>query len=348
MKLTRFLGRTDYQHGSTAKVGVVLVNLGTPDAPDAPSLRRYLGEFLSDRRVIEIPTLIWKIILHGAVLRTRPKKSAQAYARVWTKEGSPLMTNTAKLTDGVRKSLQQRYGDNVQVEFAMRYGQPAVADVLRELQNKGVERLLVIPLYPQYSGASTGSVADAVFDTLREWRWVPELRLASAYHDSPAYINAVAESIRTHWQEHGRGDKLLLSFHGMPKATLDAGDPYYCQCHKSARLIAEALELEENQWEMAFQSRFGAAEWLKPYVAKRFEELPSEGVKQLTVACPGFAADCLETLDEIAREGAEDFIAAGGQSLNYVPALNAQQIHIDMFVDSVIAQTSDWPEFQPG
>lgn len=346
MKRTRFHGQTHFKHGRTPRIGVVLVNLGTPDAPTTPALRCYLGEFLSDPRVVEIPAFIWKIILYGIVLRTRPKKSAQAYARVWRQQGSPLLSHTADLTDAIRNQLTAQSNSPVSVTFAMRYGNPSVESTLLDLEQQGVERLLVMPLYPQYCGATSASSADAIFNTLRRWRWLPELRISGPYSDHPQYIQAVADSIRAQWAQHGQGDKLLFSFHGMPKATLDAGDPYFCHCHKTARLVADNLELEPSQWELAFQSRFGAAEWLQPYASKRFAALPSEGVKHLTVVCPGFAVDCLETIDEISVEGHDDFIKAGGRQFIYVPALNNSEAHAQLLLERVLQQTADWPEWQ--
>jgi len=322
----------------------VLVNLGTPESPTPAALRRYLAEFLSDPRVVEIPRLLWKSILHGIILRVRPKKSALAYASVWTEEGSPLMAISQALTHRLKEELARRVPGPVSVVLAMRYGEPAIDRVLKELQAQGAERLLVLPLYPQYAGATTGSVADAVFASLSRWRWVPELRLMGAYHDDPRYIRAVADSVRTHWVTHGESDKLLMSFHGIPKVTVKAGDPYFCHSHKTARLIAEDLGLVETQWEMAFQSRFGPAEWLQPYVVERLETLPAEGVRHLTVVCPGFASDCLETLEEIAQQGRDSFLQAGGELFDYVPALNADAAHVDLQAARILQHASGWPE----
>ena len=341
---TRYQGLREFEHGREPRLGVVLVNLGTPESPTPAAVRRYLAEFLSDPRVVEIPRLVRKVILHGIILRVRPKKSAHAYASVWTDEGSPLRTISQALTEKVAEQLARCVPGPVSVVLAMRYGEPAIEPLLRQLQEQGVERLLVLPLYPQYSGATTGSVADAVFASLSRWRWVPELRFMSAYHDDPRFITAVAESIRSFRESHGQGDKLLISFHGMPKATLTAGDPYFCHCHKTARLIAEELGLAEVQWEMAFQSRFGRAAWLQPYVVERIESLPSEGVRHLTVVCPGFASDCLETLEEIAMQGRDSFIAAGGERFDYVPALNSSAAHVDLQVVRILQHASGWPE----
>ncbi|MGB5540402.1 MAG: ferrochelatase [Gammaproteobacteria bacterium] len=341
---SRYQGQRDFEHGRTPRLGVVLVNLGTPESPTPAALRRYLGEFLSDPRVVEIPRLVWLAILHGIILRVRPKKSAHAYASVWTEAGSPLRAFSEALAEKVRQELERLVPGPVSVALAMRYGEPAVNRVLLNMQAQGVERVVIVPLYPQYSGATTGSVADAVFTSLGHWRWVPELRFMGAYHDDPRYIQAIADSIRTHRETHGPGDRLLISFHGMPVATLKAGDPYYCHCHKTARLIAEELGLGERQWEMAFQSRFGRAAWLQPYVVERLEALPAEGVRHLTVVCPGFASDCLETLEEIAMQGRDSFLQAGGERFDYVPALNAGAAHVQLQAARILQHASGWPE----
>lgn len=342
----KYRGQVSFEHGRTPGLGILVVNLGTPDEPTPSAVRRYLAEFLSDSRVVEIPRLLWKIILHGIILRTRPAKSAQAYERVWNESGSPLMAFSSELTDKLDNEITRRIPGNSSVVLAMRYGKPSIQQGLEQLQLQGAERILVLPLYPQYSGATVGTVADAVFANLSQWRWVPELRMMGAYHDDPHYIHAIAESIRLHWAEKEQGDKLFISFHGMPKATLLAGDPYFCHCHKTARLVAAELNLHEDQWEMAFQSRFGMAEWLQPYAAERFLQLPLEGVKHLTVVCPGFAVDCLETLDEIAMEGRESFLNAGGEQFEYVPALNASSQHVSLMTDRLIRHASGWPELE--
>ncbi len=347
----RFTGQTGFQHGRQPITGVLVVNLGTPDDPSPASVRRYLAEFLSDKRVVEIPYFIWKIILHGIVLRVRPKKSAAAYQRVWSDKGSPLMEGSAGLTDGIASQLSSLYGDLVHTRLAMRYGKPSIGDMLRELQEAGAERIIVLPLYPQYSGATSGTVADEVFRQLMKWRWVPELHLLGPYHDDPDFIATVADTVEQHWQQHGRGDKLVMSFHGMPRATLDEGDPYYCHCHKTARLLATQLQLADNEWEMAFQSRFGAAEWLKPYAAERWQELPAEGAKHLNVVCPGFSIDCLETIDEIALEGKEEFIEAGGEAFDYIHCLNDSAAHVNYMVNRLrplIESGNNQGESKPG
>ncbi len=338
----RYLGLKEFHHGRPANIGIVLINLGTPAAPEPAALRRYLGQFLSDPRVVEIPRLLWKFILHGVVLRIRPKKSARTYARIWTDQGSPLMTLSRGLTEKVAQELSTSTGNSVSVRLAMRYGQPAIDRVLNELQKEGAEQLLIAPLYPQYSGATTGSVADAVFASLGRWRWVPELHFLAAYHDNQSYIEAIADSIRMHWRNTNQGDKLIISFHGMPKTTLLAGDPYFCHCHKTARLVAESLDLQSHQWEMAFQSRFGRAQWLQPYLAERLSLLPAEGVHHVTVICPGFAVDCVETLEEINMEGREIFTQAGGKTFEYIPALNDDVSHVKLHCDRILQHIEPW------
>jgi len=346
----RFLGQSDFKHGNRPSMGVLVVNLGTPEQPTTSSVRSYLAEFLSDRRVIEIPQLVWKIILHGIILRIRPAKSAKAYQKVWSDQGSPLMAGTQDLSDKIHKKLDEKLPGKCNVQMCMRYGSPSVKEGLESLSAEGAERIMVLPLYPQYSGATTGSVADAVFKNLSKWRWVPELRLLGSYHDDLNYIQALAQSIRVHWQlteqKLDQSHKLFISFHGMPKATLTAGDPYFCHCHKTARLLAEELNLNSEQWEMAFQSRFGKAEWLQPYVAKRIIELPKEGIKNLTVICPGFSIDCLETLEEIAIQGKKDFIEAGGNTFEYVPALNSSNSHVELMVEKIISNAGGWQELE--
>ena len=346
----RFLGQANVQHGIRASMGVLLVNLGTPEQPTASSVRRYLAEFLSDSRVIEIPQFVWKLILHGIILRIRPAKSAKAYQKVWSDKGSPLMAGTTELAEKISTNLAEKLPGKCNVRMAMRYGSPSIEQGLTALSAEGAERIMVLPLYPQYSGATTGSVADAVFKCLTKWRWVPELRLQGSYHDDPSYIKALAQSIRTNWEVTGQkineSHKLFISFHGMPKSTLTAGDPYFCHCHKTARLLAEELNLKNDQWEMAFQSRFGKAEWLQPYVAKRLIELPKEGIKNITVVCPGFSIDCLETLEEIAIEGRHDFLEAGGERFEYVPALNASNSHVALMVEKIINNAGGWPEIE--
>ena len=330
-----------YRHGNVTKAAVLLINLGTPDEPTPAAVRRYLAEFLSDRRVVEISPLLWKPILYGAILPTRPKKSAAKYASIWTKEGSPLKVWTAKQAGLLRGYLGER-GWDVEVAYAMRYGQPSVAQVLTQLQASGVDRVLVVPAYAQYSGTTTASVFDAVFEAAQTLRNVPELRMVKHYHDHPSYIGALVDALRAHFEVHGRPDKLVMSFHGVPRRTLELGDPYHCECHKTARLVAERLGLREDAYLVTFQSRFGRAKWLEPYTAPTLEALARKGVGRVDVVCPGFVADCLETLEEIAMEGRETFLAAGGKEFHYVPCLNDRPAWIHALADVCELHGAGW------
>jgi len=341
--MARFRGE-QYHHGEGERLGILLTNLGTPDAPTPAALRRYLGEFLWDRRVVEIPRPIWWLILHGIILRTRPKKSAAAYAGVWGDEGSPLLAHGQRQARALEAELDQRLPGPVTVSLAMRYGQPSIRAGLEELHAAGARRILVLPLYPHYASATTGSTFDRVTEVLRDWRWVPEVRFVHQYHDDPGYIEALAASIREHWAEHGRPRRLLMSFHGIPEAGRDAGDPYFCHCHKTGRLLAEALELTPEEWQVAFQSRFGKAKWIEPYTDQTLTEWGREGLEHVDVVCPGFPADCLETLEEIGEENREYFQAAGGGAYHYIPALNDRPDHIRALAALAARHTAGWPE----
>jgi protoporphyrin/coproporphyrin ferrochelatase len=307
-----------------AKIGVLLTNLGTPDAPTASALRRYLAEFLADPRVVEIPRIVWMLILHGIILRVRPKKSAKLYAGVWTSEGSPLLV----ISNQQQYAVQEQLGDGFSVKLGMRYGNPSIASALRELQKEGVRKVIVLPLYPQYAGPTTGSTFDAVAKELQEWRWVPELHFINNYCDQPLYINALANSVREHIEKNGKPQKIIFSYHGTPKRNLELGDPYYCLCIKTTRLVAEQLGLNKDDYMACFQSRFGYAEWLKPYTDETLKSLPAEGIKNIAILSPAFSADCLETLEELAVENRHIFMDAGGEKYSYIPALNDRADHI--------------------
>jgi len=334
-----FKNQRNYQHGTAAKRGVLLVNLGTPEAPTAQALRPYLKQFLSDPRVVEIPRLIWWFILNLVILPFRPKRSAEAYASIWTNEGSPLAVHTRQLSKKVGEALNS---DTVIVDYAMRYGSPSIDSVLQSFANQGVEQLVVLPLYPQYSCSTTASVFDAIADDFNSRRWIPELRFINQYHDAPEYIAAITASIRSHQEDAGKPDKLVFSFHGTPKRFLTDGDPYHCQCQKSARLIAEALGLSDDEYLVTFQSRFGKAEWLQPYTDKTLKQLPAQGVTSVQLVCPGFAADCLETLEEICEENRDYFLEAGGQQFDYIKALNSSDDHVAMVVALVEQHCNEW------
>ena len=308
--------------------GVLLVNLGTPDAPTVPALRRYLAEFLSDPDVVTLPRLLWLPLLYLVVLRTRPAKSAEAYAKVWTPEGSPLLVNSRALEAKLTVSLQDRMGKPVVLALGMRYGNPSLASALDALRQAGTTRLLVLPLYPQYAAATTASTFRAVTRALKRLGWSLPVQMLHDYHADPAYIAALAESVGEHWNKHGRAGKLILSFHGIPQQVSDAGDPYAGQCAVTAAALAKDLELKDGEWQATFQSRFGPAAWLKPYTEDTLRDCAAQGIKEVDVLCPGFAADCLETLEEIRLRYAESFRAAGGERLRYIPALNDRGAHV--------------------
>ncbi|RUO36146.1 ferrochelatase [Aliidiomarina shirensis] len=324
----KFQGSKNFSHNQVPKIGVLLTNLGTPDAATPKALRKYLAEFLSDPRVVEVPRLLWKVILHGVILRIRPRRSAEAYSTVWTEQGSPLLFNTQAQADGVRTELEKIYGNDIVVEFGMRYGNPSIHSAIDKLLEQGVRKLVVLPLYPQYSASTSASTFDAISHDFTVRRWLPDLRFISHYHDYPAYIQAVADKIRAHWDAHGRADKLIFSYHGVPKKYLDRGDPYHCECYKTTRLVAENLGLGKDEFMTTFQSRFGREEWLQPYTDMTLKALPEQGVKSLQVVCPGFSSDCLETIEEIGEENREYFMESGGERFEYIPCLNADEQHI--------------------
>jgi ferrochelatase len=342
--MARFRGHADFRHDASPVMGVLVTNLGTPEAPTPAAVRRYLAEFLSDPRVIETAPLIWKPILHGVILRVRPRRSAEAYRRIWTDEGSPLLVISRRQAAAIESRLAGRRTDSCRVELAMRYGQPSIPAAIDRLFEAGVSRLLVLPLYPQYSAATTGSTFDAVTAALRKWRWVPELRFINHYHDDEGYIAALAESIRVHQARHGGPERLLFSFHGLPRHYFRAGDPYFCHCQKTARLVAAQLGLQDAQWAVAFQSRFGPREWLKPYTDKLLREWAKAGVGHVQIVCPGFAADCLETLEEIQMQNRDLFRGAGGGEFSYIPALNDQPGHVDVLVELIERHCRGWDD----
>jgi protoporphyrin/coproporphyrin ferrochelatase len=345
--MSQYVGSKGFRHGTPEKLGVLVTNLGTPDAPETGALRRYLREFLWDPRVVEVPRPLWWLILNGVILRIRPRRSAAVYRTVWTEEGSPLLTISRAQVAGIRERLAARVNGPVEVVLGMRYGNPSIPSALQQLHDLNVRRLLVLPLYPQYSASTTASTFDAVARTLMRWRWMPELRFIGRYHDETGYIEALAASIREHWAAHGRGEHLVMSFHGVPRRYLDNGDPYHCQCLKTARLVAARLGLEDGSWSATFQSRFGREEWLKPYTDASIRALGQRGVKRIDVVCPGFSADCLETLEEIAEQNAEFFHEAGGETLSYIPCLNTRDDHLDFLVEHALRNLQGWPETGP-
>jgi protoporphyrin/coproporphyrin ferrochelatase len=337
-----YLKEPEFKHGQQSRTGILLVNLGTPDAPTAAALRPYLKEFLSDPRVVEIPKPIWWLILNGIILNTRPKKSAEKYASIWTAEGSPLKVHTEKQAKLLKGWLGEHIASPFTVDYAMRYGEPSISATLAKLKAAGCDRILLLPLYPQYAASSTATALDAALAYLKKVRNQPAFRSLRHYHDHPAYIHALAANIRDYRQMHGRPDVLLMSFHGVPRYTLDKGDPYHCECRKTARLLAEALGLEEKQYRVSFQSRFGKAEWLKPYTDKTLEELGRAGTGRVDVVAPGFTSDCLETLEEIAMEGRSSFLTAGGKEFHYVPALNEHPAWIAALGQIALDNLAGW------
>ena len=313
----KFVGEEDFKHQNRQKTGVLICNLGTPETYKTKDVRRFLRQFLSDGRVIEIPKIIWWFILNGIILTLRPSKSAKLYKSVWTKEGSPLLVLSKKLTEKLKKTV----GDSCEVELAMRYGNPSMESALMSLKNKNCRKLIVIPMFPQYSGTTTGSIFDEVARVLSKWRWVPSLSFVNSYHDHPEYINALADSLSNHIKNNSP-QKIIFTYHGIPKRNFDLGDPYQCYCQKTTRLVAEKLNLEDDTYITTFQSRFGPAEWLKPYTSDTMGELPLQEVKNVLVVAPAFSVDCLETIEEIDQENKEIFLKAGGEKFTYAPCLN--------------------------
>jgi protoporphyrin/coproporphyrin ferrochelatase len=328
-----FTKEPTYTHGNAgnhnSRTAVLLCNLGTPDGPTASAVRRYLAEFLSDHRVVEIPKPLWWLILHGIILRLRPAKSAKKYASIWLPEGSPLKVWSEKQAKLLQGYLGEQ-GHKVQVRLGMRYANPSIRSQLDTLKAEGFTRILILPMYPQYSGTTTASVFDAVYQWAARVRRIPELRFVNNYHDDAGYITALAERIKLYWQQHGKPDKLVMSFHGVPERTLLLGDTYHCECYKTARLVAEKLGMASAHLQVTFQSRFGKAKWLEPYTEPTLIEMAKAGVKRVDVVCPGFTVDCLETLEEIAMEAKEAFLHAGagaqasvdGREFHYIPCLN--------------------------
>ena len=326
-----YIGHTEFNHDRPTATGVLVVNLGTPDAPDRKSVRRYLKQFLSDPRVVEFPRWLWWLILNAIILNIRPSKSARAYRQIWTEQGSPLLVISKDQVTGISKILSGRFNQHVKVELGMSYGNPSISDGLKRLHHAAVSNLIVLPLYPQYSGSTVGSVFDAVSSSIGKWRWVPKIHFVSAYYDHPGYIKALANKVR----KCAQGDHLVMSFHGVPKRYILGGDPYDQQCRKTAQLLAKQLKLTENQWSIVFQSRFGREEWIKPYCDEQLKALPAQGVKSVDVICPGFSADCLETLEEINMQNRELFVESGGEQFNYIACLNDDEEHLNFLVELV-------------
>ncbi len=338
----RYLTEPSHAHGTPQKTGILLINLGTPDAPTPKAVRAYLKEFLGDPRVVEMPRLLWWLILNGIILNTRPKKSAAKYASIWLAEGSPLRVHTERQTALLRGYLCQRTQAPFVVEYAMRYGTPSIPDVLQRLKEQNCQRILVVPLYPQYAASTTATANDIVFATLQQMRNTPALRTIRNFHDHAGYIKALAANIAAHWRKNGRPEKLLMSFHGLPRYTLEKGDPYHCECQKTGRLLAQELGLSTEQYAISFQSRFGRDAWLQPYTTATLKEWGAQRLQRVDVVCPGFVTDCLETLEEIAQEGKEDFQHAGGGEYHYIPCLNDSADWMRALTDIVMDNLQGW------
>jgi len=347
--MARYFPEPDTVHGTPLKTGVLVVNLGTPDAPEKGALRRYLKQFLSDPRVVEIWRPLWWLILNGIILNTRPTKSAHKYATIWTAEGSPLRVNTERQAMALATRLRDHAASPVAVAYAMRYGQPSIEAGVAQLKQDNCDRILLLPLYPQYAASTTASSMDALFAALARWRNVPGIRVVRHYHDHPAYISALKNSVEAYWAMHGRPDKLVMSFHGVPRYTLDKGDPYHCECLKTGRLLAESLGLNADQYVVSFQSLFGRAEWVKPYTEATVRQLAKTGVGNVHVICPGFPADCLETLEEIAMEVKAAFHSDGGREYHYIPALNDSPAWIGALTEIALDHLGGWldPRWTP-
>jgi len=338
----KYTGSPQFSHQQEDRIGVLITNLGTPDAPTPKALHKYLKEFLWDPRVVEVPRLIWWFALNGVILRIRPKRSAKAYATVFTDEGSPLLFHTRHQANALQALLDAKGHGNLVVDFAMRYGNPTLPSVLESMFNKGVRKLLVLPLYPQYSGSTAASTFDAIAKDFTKRRWIPDLRFVSHYHDYAPFIDAAAQRIEEHWKSHGRADKLMFSYHGVPMRYLHNGDPYHCECYKTSRLIAEKLGLNQDEYITTFQSRFGREEWLKPYTDMTLKAFPAQGVKSVQVFCPGFSSDCLETIEEIGEENKHYFQEAGGERYEYITALNDRPAHIEALATLVLDNLQGW------
>jgi len=341
----KYIGTPQHVHGTEERLGVLMVNLGTPEAPETASVRRYLAEFLSDPRIIELPRWLWNLILHGVILRIRPPRSAKAYREVWSaEEGSPLLSISRRQETALRAELERRFGEHAVVALGMRYGTPSIDSAITALEAAKVRRLIVLPMYPQYSGTTTASVFDAVTTRLQRTRWIPETRFINQFCDEAAFVEALAASVRESWAEHGRGELLVASYHGIPKRYLTNGDPYHCLCHKTSRLLAEALGIAPGELRTVFQSRVGREEWLRPYCDETMKTLPEEGVKSIDVICPAFSADCLETIEEISGENREYFEEHGGERFRYIPCLNERPDHVRFLGDLLERHAQGWPE----
>jgi ferrochelatase len=340
----KYEGEKDYKHGSKENVGVLITNLGTPDKPKTKELQTYLKEFLSDPRVIEVPKLFWQLILRTIILNLRPKKVAKLYKSIWKKEGGPLLVMLEKQKKGIIKILKNKK-KNVKIEIGMRYGNPSIKLGLEKLRKQKCRRILILPLYPQYCAATTGSTFDRVTEVLRKWRWIPEVRFINNYFEEPLYLDCLIKSIKDSWQKFGKSQKLIFSYHGVPKKYLLKGDPYHCFCQKTTRLVVEKMKLKKKEYMTTFQSRFGPDEWLQPYTDKTLENLPSENIKKIHIISPGFSSDCLETLEELEVENKEIFMSSGGKKFNYIKCLNDNPEHLNMLALLILNHLKGWPGY---
>ena len=338
----KYIGEKDYEHGSKEKIGILITNLGTPDAPNKKELKVYLNQFLSDPRVIELPKILWQIILKLVILQIRPSKSAEAYKQIWTDKGSPLLDIANRQLNKIQSSFSSK-NENIVFEVGMRYGNPSIPDALLKLQKKQVRRLLVLPMYPQYCAATTGSTFDEVTNVLQKWRWIPEMRFINQYFEEKNYIEALSNSIKSFWKKTSKPQKIIFSYHGIPKRYLTNGDPYHCFCLKTTRLVKEYMGLSDDEIMTTFQSRFGREEWLKPYTSETLKELPKQGITNIHIISPGFSSDCLETLEELEEENKEYFMESGGENYHYIPCLNDHDDHIDVFVNLIKKHIQGWP-----
>ena len=340
--MVKYIGEKNYEHGSKEKIGVLITNLGTPDAPNKEELKVYLNQFLSDPRVIELPKILWQILLKLVILQIRPSKSAEAYKQIWTDKGSPLLDIANRQLNKIQSSFSSK-NENIVFEVGMRYGNPSIPDALSKLQKKQIRRLLVLPMYPQYCAATTGSTFDEVTNVLQKWRWIPEMRFINQYFEEKNYIEALSNSIKSFWKKNKKPQKIIFSYHGIPKRYLTNGDPYHCFCLKTTRLVKEHLRLSDDEIMTTFQSRFGKAEWLKPYTSETLKELPKQGIKNIHIISPGFSSDCLETLEELEEENKEYFMESGGENYHYIPCLNDHDDHINVFVNLIKKHIQGWP-----
>ncbi len=339
---SRYIGVPDFKPDAETPIGILLVNTGSPAAQTTREVRHYLREFLADPRVVEAPRWLWWLILNGIILNTRPRKSAALYQKVWTSEGAPLLANSRHQAAALRAALRARLGENFRLELGMAYGEPSLREALENLRRDQCRRILALPMFPQYSGPTTGSIFDGVTNRLRRWRRVPELRFVTGYYDDPAYINALAASVRDYWSKKGKPERLLISFHGLPLDYVAKGDPYAQHCKRTTELLVKALELPDDLWRQSFQSRFGRQPWLQPYTDEMLRAMGQKGIKRVDVICPGFSADCLETLEEIAIQNRDIYLQAGGGEYNYIPALNDRADHIQALAGMIERHMQGW------